>query len=499
MQPKPRKWNIPDNKLEEVKKLLITNCGIEDSSISETSKEVWRIRINKAVFTQYSTGTLFSNPTNDEYVLAVRNKISDLIGSGFQTTKSEFLIGLDETGKGEFIGHSVLVGVAFPASLKEEIENLISVTDTKKKREAQYWDQLYLEIDHLKLKGLSFIIEKILPRHTDRFNINKIMDLVYQRMISHLLRRVPEGNCSIVLDDYGVGRNISLFLDTLQKRGATIRVQSKADDRYLETKLASIIAKGEREKIIQAIGRRVAFEDCPVGSGNAGDPLTIKWLTRWKKTGKPWPWFVKQSFANVRELDGNTGKIEKQDPPIRNELISSDSQNLFREGKLSVTTLSILCPSCGNIAKSARVTSNIVGFMEGRCISCNEIIRDLNTTLLYYNGHLLPDSNVILSDTISKDLDKGAFFENFTFLLHPEVTKECDNQGGKAELERIADDASIGRIGLAYLKESVNESRTNDEQLVDIAQKYNAIVLTGDQGLHVIASGKGTFVLYVEV
>ena len=495
MQPKPRKWNVPDNKLEEAKKLLITNGGIEDSSISETSKEVWRIRINKAVFTLYSTGTLFSNPTNDEYVLVVRNKISNLLGSGFQSTESDFLIGLDETGKGEVIGHSVLVGVVFPTSLTEDIENLISVADTKKKKEAIYWDQLYLEIDHLKLKGLVFIIEKIPPWHTDRFNINKIMDLVYQRIISHLLRSVSVGKCSIVLDDYGIGRNISLFLDTLQKRGATVRVQSKADDRYLETKLASIIAKGERERIIQAIGRRFAFEDCPVGSGNAGDPLSIKWLTRWKKSGKPWPWFVKQSFANVRELDGNIGKIEKQDPPIRNELISSDSQNLFREGKLSVTTLSILCPSCGNIAKSARITPNVAGFMEGRCISCKEVIRDLNTTLLYYNGHILPDSSVILSGTISKDLDKGKFFENFTFLLYPEVTKECDNQGGKAEFGRIADDASIGRIDLIYLEESVNESITNDEQLVGVAQKLNAIVLTSDQGMYAIASGKGTFVL----
>ncbi len=495
MQPRPRKWNVPEDKRNEVKNLLLSSSGVEDIQVTEASRELWRIRINNAVFTQYATGTLVSNPTSDEHVLKIREKISELVGSEFQNTDREYMIGLDETGKGEVLGHSVLAGVAYPSSLSGEIENLISVTDTKKKREEQYWDQLFIEIDKLKKNNLLFVSEKIPPWHIDQFNTNKIMDVVYHRIISGLLKRVPTEKCSIILDDYGIGKNLSEFLKSLEKMGALVRVETRADDTYLEAKLVSAIAKGVRETMMQAINKRFGFEDCPIGSGNASDPLTIKWLSAWKKTGKPWPWFVKKSFANIRKLDGKVGEVKKQNPPIRHELISSESQDLFSEGKLSVTSLSILCPDCGQVSKSAKIIPNESGYIEGRCVSCNEVIRDLNTTLLYYNGYLIPDSSVIMSGTLSKDLDKGKFFENFTILLHPAVRRECDNRGGKAELGRIADNASIGRTGLMNLEEAVDDSKTNNEQIVDGAKKYDAIVLTRDQGMYARASGMEVFVL----
>ncbi len=162
MQPRPRKWNVPEDKRNEVKNLLLSSSGVEDIQVTEASRELWRIRINNAVFTQYATGTLVSNPTSDEHVLKIREKISELVGSEFQNTDREYMIGLDETGKGEVLGHSVLAGVAYPSSLSGEIENLISVTDTKKKREEQYWDQLFIEIDKLKKNNLLFVSEKFL-------------------------------------------------------------------------------------------------------------------------------------------------------------------------------------------------------------------------------------------------------------------------------------------------------------------------------------------------
>ena len=54
-----------------------------------------------------------------------------------------------------------------------------------------------------------------------------------------------------------------------------MRVESRADERYVEVKLAAIIAKREREMVMQAINREFSLPGCPVGSGNAGIPKPL--------------------------------------------------------------------------------------------------------------------------------------------------------------------------------------------------------------------------------
>ena len=179
---------------------------------------------------------------------------------------------------------------------------------------------------------------------------------------------------------------------------------------------------------MEAINRKFSLPGCPVGSGNAGDSRTLKWLREWKKTGREWPWFVKRSFKTICKIDGRTENVRKEDPPIRHELLSENSQVLFNEGKLSVESLSILCPKCGEILRSCKVTPSEDEKLVGKCINCSGIIENLNITLLYYCGYIVPDSSVILSGIISKDLERGRFFEGFTFLIVPTVREECDNR-----------------------------------------------------------------------
>ena len=496
MSPKGKRWKSSENKWDEIKKLLIANGGTQDESVSETSSEVWRIRIGKATFTLYSTGTIYSNPTLDSKVLQLRDQISDLLGPQFKETATQFVIGLDEAGKGEVLGYSVLAGVLYPSELSKTVEDIVGVADTKKRRETEYWDKLYIEIDSLKSKGLHFTTEKIPPRILDRFNVNKIMDLYYQKIITKLVRECRNNNVQIILDDYGYGKSLSDFLSSLQKTAIKIKVESKADDNYLEAKLASIVAKREKEKIIQVINDEYGFDDCPVGSGNAGDKYTIAWLERWKKTGEPWPWFVKTSFSNIRKMDGLDEKVVKLEPPIREELMSEESLLLFREGKLTVESLRVTCPKCGGISKSAKIAFNADGNLEGRCIDCNEIIKDLDSFLRYYNGFVVPDSDVIRSGILSRDLSRGKFFENFTVLMHPIVLTECDpTPGGRAELGKIAKEASLGKINLQKITDTGDDSDTNDDKIVASARKYNAIMYSKDRGIYNNAIASNVFVL----
>lgn len=496
---KAKTWkHVAKEKWQEIEKILLDAGGIKDKE-TKGVRELWRIRAFGTVFTLWEKGTVFTPCSGSEKVVKICNTISEILGESLEKPEKEFLIGLDETGKGEVLGHSVLAGVVFPSKILGRIQDLLGVADTRKKKSTSYWDNLFMEIDVLKGEGLDFIIEKIPPWHVDQYNLNKIMDMVYQRILGYFTRKVPTRNTRIVIDDYGIGTILSGYLKSLGETGAEIIVEHKADENYQESRLASVIAKREREKVMEAITISYSLPDIPVGSGNAGDPATLKWLEEWKKTKGEWPWFVKRSFSTIRKLNGKL-EARKSEPPIKHEVLSQDSRKLFDLGKLSVESLNVQCPKCGAAGKSSEIFPYQNIKLEGRCVDCKEIIHNLNTTLLYYCGYIIPDSSVILSGTLSKDLGAGKFFEGFTFLLHPEVRKECDaGRGGRSELKRLADFSSVGRIRLIEIPPkslSGHECSSSDESIVEGARLFNGIIFTRDGGMYAAVASKGMFCLH---
>jgi len=108
-----------------------------------------------------------------------------------------------------------------------------------------------MKLDHFRSFGLDFITEIIPPWHVDRYNINKIMDVTYQRILFIFFRKTPIAQCRIVIDDYGIGPTLKRFLYFLEKQGAEIVVTSGADINYLEAKVAALISKRTREEVIK--------------------------------------------------------------------------------------------------------------------------------------------------------------------------------------------------------------------------------------------------------
>ena len=134
-----------------------------------------------------------------------------------------------------------------------------------------------------------------------------------------------------MLDDYGAGFHLNKYLKALAEAGAEVIKTSKADDIYLESRVASLIAKREQQKVLEAISRNPEFQidGISIGSGNAGDPNTLKWLKAWKATGQQWPWFVKRSFKTIREIEGITQEPKKSYPPIKEGLLSKEFRDKF--------------------------------------------------------------------------------------------------------------------------------------------------------------------------
>jgi len=60
---------------------------------------------------------------------------------------------------------------------------------------------------------------------------------------------------------------------------------------------------------------------------------------------------MKQSFRTVREIDSKLEKVEKIEPPLREDILSEDFIKEVETGRFSITTLSIICPSCGERIK----------------------------------------------------------------------------------------------------------------------------------------------------
>ncbi len=496
-----KKWNLEPELAGKIKELLKQNNGIEDIEIKNVN-ELWRIKLFDATFTYYKTGTLFCTASNNDTIKKIQQQINKLAGNQFMPSTKTYLLGLDETGKGEVLGPTILAGVFFPKKIYSAVEEAVGTADSKSKRTVHYWTELEKRLFSLKEKGFSFLIDRIPPEHTDRFNTNKILDIVYQRIISILFRKANISQVRITIDDYGIGDNLLRYLANLNNTGAEVIVAPKADEQYLEAKVASLVAKIQSEKLMEDIRNchKYKIKNLTIGSGNAGDKKTIKWLKAWHHTGKPWPWFVKQSFKTVRKIEGKAEVEKKENPPFKEDLLCDEFVSEEIAEKFSIKNLSVVCPTYGTIRKTSLVLIDENQTI-GRCAYCKNIIDDLNHTLRYYCGYILPDTNVILKGLLSKDLSHSRFFQGFTILIHPLVKRECDNHEGKNEFQRLLKCAENGIIKLldleteAEIKASIVLDKA--EQFQEAAIKFNAIIVSDDMKVILSAQKNNIFSIYL--
>lgn len=282
-----RTWKKVRN-MEEVKKYLIAIGGREEKG---TGSELVRIRLPYSVFTFYNNGTIYSTPSDDPKLFDVWKKIDEIINGRFKKPSQDFLIGLDETGKGEVIGPIILTGVIFHKDDFEMIDYIIGTADTKKKHSLDYWNKLFNDLS--KVKSIFYKFSEISPDEIDKNNINRLMDLKYRELITSLLEKVEIERTRIVIDDYGLGESLKAFLHSLK---AEVIISTNSEDFYLETKLASVISKYIREIKIQELREKYIIEELNFGSGNLDDPTTKSWLEKWKKEKGEYPEIVRKSF-----------------------------------------------------------------------------------------------------------------------------------------------------------------------------------------------------------
>ncbi len=208
--------------------------------------------------------------------------------------KFRYLIGIDETGKGEIIGNIIICGALIDTSITDlkELEKIISGIDTKgKKKDIRRYEEAFRGIISL---GVQYKIQEISPEELKPKKTNLIMTEKVLKLLEKLIPNVKEWNSlRITIDDFGFKAK-----DKIKEKYKIPEVilEPKADENYIECKVASVISRYHREKFLEYINSSDEYiiEGIKPLNGNLADPNTIEWLKRWKEIKGELPKFVKK-------------------------------------------------------------------------------------------------------------------------------------------------------------------------------------------------------------
>uniref|UniRef100_A0A7C3MID6 Ribonuclease n=1 Tax=Dictyoglomus thermophilum TaxID=14 RepID=A0A7C3MID6_DICTH len=369
-------WVVTREKAEKIKEELIKRGGIEENP--KSIYEIWRIRLGNSIFIYYSSNKLYSTPSNE--IWRIWELIDSIIKSESDNLKN-YLLGFDETGKGEPFGPLVLAGVMVPKEILKNISLEFSTSDTKKKHNYEYWEKLLFSLNSI--EDLKYKIDLIMPREIDRFNINMLMDLGYEKLLKNLIYNVPFEDLRIVIDDYGIGNILNKYLQHVKEKGAEVITISDSENKFIEVRVASLIAKAYREKFLKKISEVYKLEE-EVIKGNLSDIYVRDRFLQYKKQDF---WFLRRSFGE---------KKIKEKPSFINMI--------DEEGR-------VICFFCGKASYQV-----ILDNYKFKCIYCGKEMKDLQFALKYKYGVIKVEDkriiNMILDIFKHKDILDG-----FDFIL----------------------------------------------------------------------------------
>lgn len=140
---------------------------------------------------------------------------------------TNYMIGIDEVGRGSLAGPVVVAAVALPTNF--QLKPPCKLADSKKltKNQRELWSRYIID-------NLPFSLARVYPVTIDRINISQAANLAATRAFKRL-------NLSgqVLLDG-------GLKLNTNQSHQSII----KGDEKYDAIKLASIVAKVHRDQIM---------------------------------------------------------------------------------------------------------------------------------------------------------------------------------------------------------------------------------------------------------
>lgn len=196
----------------------------------------------------------------------------------------EYLIGVDDSGRGPVIGPMCLAGIAIKKEVEKELKSE-GVADSKllspKKRESL--------IEFIKSKSICWKTQLITPDEIDTgfgqgLNLNLVEALVAANIINELTSKLSASqkeNLKIILDCPSINtdgwKNQLMNYIKDKKLQEKIVCEHKADFNHPVVSGASIIAKVTRDAEIEKIKEQIGID---FGSGYPSDPTTKAFLAK---------------------------------------------------------------------------------------------------------------------------------------------------------------------------------------------------------------------------
>jgi ribonuclease HII len=214
--------------------------------------------------------------------------------------------GVDEAGRGCIIGPLVIAGVLMKEQ-KLPILRKLGVVDSKllspKKREVLFNEIILLAENHHVVKLLPYQIDRVVESNIKLHKLNRLEAQTMTQIINILNPSEAYVDAADVLE--------KRFKQHIQE-GLTVRpkiiARHKADRIYPIVSAASIIAKVERDREIEALKK--TYGD--FGSGYLADKKTLKFLKQWLEINFDYPDCVRKSWKTAKRFKNEKGTVQKK-------------------------------------------------------------------------------------------------------------------------------------------------------------------------------------------
>ncbi len=484
--------------LDKIKESVKNEFNILSETEDETQNILARISVienkNKSTIIFYGTGRCLLQGKDCELFNSINSLLTKVATSAEPAStlsharsinedelylKKEYIIGFDEAGKGEPFGPLVFGSVLLPKSKVHIFEEIKPNIKTLSFKELNYYANI------LKQNGIriEYLILSAIKISTSSFNLNRLMDLAYVRLIRKY-SGVMNKDYLLAIDNYGISNELKDHLDKLERRGIANLCQAALDSEITATKLASIVARQIRISRVRELEEQNRF---PLNGGfisfgkGANNSQAIDWLKAFRERYPTFefPDFVRKNWANVKQVEQSFPK--------------------------KFATLSVSCPSCKqNISKILAYYNKNENKLSYYCASCvNEILLNPKEAAFDY---LLCDTNAYVIGIVSKDLSLSPtpIFENSCLVIPTKIIDEIDTialskkRGALKELERLKELEQNGRIKLLHREYEITRPFDADKKLYDLIARNNGLALiSADQTVADCSHARGAFVFKI--
>lgn len=316
--------NVSPSIYEEIKEFIKSKYQIQISDKTLPGLAESFDILNESIKVHYYTkGKLLfqSSPTNQTYADLVsyidrnfslkspeaKQKITEI------HYDAKYFVGCDESGAGETFGSIFLGCVAVNVDNLKNIQSILDNPNIKELEEQEILKKYNQIVNYCEIFEIKCKVSEI-----DETNKNMLLDQKYRELLDKAISG-KEKLC-VIMDDYGIKRELKSFFNTLESQGNKVIVEIKADEKYAVCQAASVIARKKRLEEVRYINREFSLEDesgrtIYPGTGNAGNPQTAQYLETFLRLNRDQalPSFVRRKWSNVKKLvqEKSNQKMEK--------------------------------------------------------------------------------------------------------------------------------------------------------------------------------------------